>query len=210
MTVPDRSTLVRVAVVATLVLATAGLVAGHGSFAARLSVQETAGEGVPEPFLLDVSTVGADEVPEQYRSGSVAVEYRVFVGDRVVETGDLEMGFDSSRTLSLSHTFSDPGYRELSVNATFSLGGGEWTREFRSVRTVEVAAAGTERALSECTTHAGGDLFPPYRLQCYLTHRGLVAGLLPGLVASPVLAVVALLGAGGLAAVGLRVVGVDV
>lgn len=193
MRTPRGSAALRIAIVAVLVVSAAGLVAGHGSFTARLNVQETAGEGVPEPFLLDVSTAGADEVPEQYRSESVQVEYDVFVGERRIDGGTLDVGFNRTRTVSLSHTFGDPGYREVSVNATFSLGDGEWTREFRSVRTVEVVPAGTERALSECTTHAGGDLFPPYKLQCYVTHRGLVAGLIPGLIASPVLGIGTLL-----------------
>jgi hypothetical protein len=211
---PAKSTLVGLAVV-ILVVATSGIAAGHGSFTAFLNADGTAEVGSSETILVDVSTTGADEVPEEYRSGPVEVEYDLFVAGERIDEGRVEMGFNETRSFGFSHTFTETGVREVSLNATFP-GAGEWrprSEPFRSVRTVEVVpegagpdeSSGSGQSLSECTADAGGDLAPPYAIQCYLTHRG-IGGLIPGLLASPVVSFVGLVFLGGVGLVVRRAV----
>lgn len=207
---PSRSAAVGVAVLvaALLVVAGVGTVAAHGSTSVFLLVGEQAGPDVPERFRVEFGTTAADEVPAEFRDERFRVNYTTFVDDERIGGGAIEMDFRETETVRATHAFSEPGFRELAVNATFSLGGGEWTREVRSTRLVEVVEPGTEAALSECVDHAGGDLLPPYRLGCYLTHRGL-AGLVPGLAASPPLLGGLLAAVLGVGAVAVRVLGVE-
>jgi len=169
-------------------VAFAGVTAAHGTYSAFLLTESPAVEDSPERGLVNLSTGGADEAPAEFRSERVRVEYVVFADGNRIDGGTLELDFLDSRTVEVRHSFSNPGYHELAVNATFSLGGGEWQRHDRSTRVIEVVSPGTEAAARACARTSGGGSFDLGAADCYLTHRGAI-GLVGWLLASPVVLV---------------------
>lgn len=177
--------------VAVALLGAAGLVAGHGSFSAVLATQGPAVQDAPEPFRLNLTTGGRDEVPDGVASsGPIVANYSVRIDGTVVESGRVELDFLDWRTVTFDHTFAEPGTHEVSMAATFSLAGTDWRTSRETRFPMRVVEPGTPAALRACSEAAGGDQVR--RLECHLTHRGVPGGLLSGLAASPALALVVL------------------